>query len=101
MTFEEFCEIMKQSIAKQGYDQFYPMLVIDDAAEDAINMNVLEGDLSSDGEEEVAKAWAAEFDAPHKFLAYRAGNRHIQLCEFLDNDVKDEVSVRVLPYENP
>lgn len=100
MTFEEICEIIKQSIAKQGYNNFYPMLLVDDAAEDALNINVLECDLSPHGEEDIAKAWANEFEASHKFLAYRSGNRHVNLCEILDDEVKEKVAIEVRPYKD-
>ena len=70
MTFEEYIEIIKGSVAETGYDNFRPSLCIPG---EQIKMDVFDTSLSQAGEEILAKEWASQFTEQAKtlFLAFR------------------------------
>jgi hypothetical protein len=82
MTFENYCRLITDSARESGYDAFLPSLC--SVYEGNIVMHVLDGDLSEDGDEVVAKEWAAMFmqDGDALFLAYRRGRHTLSVEEF-------------------
>ena len=56
-------------------------------------LHVLDGGLLPDGDERIAKEWAANFAEKGKvlYLAYRAGERRVDVCEVTDHNVTDKV----------
>lgn len=99
MTIDEYIQIIKTSIEEHGYDSFMPSAC--SWNEEKINLEVLEADLSPEGEESLAKEWALHFESNRFYLAYRAGNRQIDVCEIIDLDVKNKVKIMVKPYTAP
>ena len=94
MTFDEYFELIQQSVADSGYDQLYPSLCV---AGDELEMKVLTVDLSEFGEESVAKKWAAQFAAPDRtlFVAYRQGARNVAVIEIHGTEVVEKGSITV------
>jgi len=91
MTFEEYVDLIVQSVAGEGYDAFLPCMCIPG---EAIEIKVLQCDLSSEGEEDIAKDWMAAFDARRKFLAYRSGNGHVDVCEFIEDELSEKREIQ-------
>jgi hypothetical protein len=95
MTFEQYCAIIKDSVRHQGFESFYPSLCLPDDPEEKVM--VLDGRFGIDGDEVVAKEWAARFDSAVKYLAYRSTNRSVIICHIIDNDVKAKLQLVVEP----
>lgn len=64
-------------------------------------MFVMEGELTADGEEDIARAWVAECFAeyPELFFAFRAGDRKVQVCWLQNAIIRERCVVRVEPAE--
>jgi hypothetical protein len=86
MTFDSYFRLIMESAREAGYDAFLPSLCsIEDG--DSV-MRVLECDISEEGDERVAKEWAATFmkDGRTVFLAYRHGHRIVSVVEYLGSE---------------
>jgi len=94
MTFAQYVQVIKESVASQGYDQFFPSL--SDGKSD-VSLKVLECELSEAGEEALAKDWAGTFLKQSRviYLAYRSGGRHVDVCEIRGSEVTDKVRIHV------
>lgn len=94
ITFAQYIEIIKDSVASQGYDQFFPSLC---DGRSGVHLNVLECELSNNGEEALAKDWAASVlkSSPWVYLAYRVGGRHVDVCEIRGLEVIKKVRITV------
>ncbi|MGZ5518458.1 MAG: hypothetical protein ACXWJX_12255 [Limisphaerales bacterium] len=94
ITFAQYVEIIKESVATEGYDRFFPSLC---DGRSGVGLNVLECELSNAGEEALAKKWAARFleSNPSVYLAYRAGCRHVDVCEIRGREVTNKVRIIV------
>jgi len=89
--FEQFCEVQQQSAAENGFDAYHPCLWI---IGESIVIQVLETDLSPQGEEELAKDWAGQEEGDYILLGYRASSEEIHLCEVIARDVTQKVVLR-------
>lgn len=86
-----------QSVAECGYDGFLPSLcIISDRSDE---LKVLEAELQSDGDKDLALDWASQFtDADQKlFCAYRVGNRQIEVVEVTGTEVTNKTYIEVRP----
>jgi hypothetical protein len=93
MTFGEYVEIIKQSISTEGYAQFHPSLC-EPGRE--TRLHVLDCELSVSGEEAIAKEWAATFHrAGAIYIAYRAGERRVDVCEIRNRAVTEKLCIAV------
>ena len=103
MTFDQYVKLTKQSVAERGYNYFYPCACI--VSNDTDEICVLDGALSDDGEEVVAKEWVAtmldskNIGGGSVYLAFRAGNRTVVVCDIKDRAVVDKVWLQVEPYK--
>ena len=100
MTFEEYCQLIAESVAESGYDSFSPALCVPG---EEIRMCLLEGPLSEEGEEALAGEWVLEFTEPGKtvFLAFRSGRRVVTVLEIVGKVATRKRSINVLPYDGP
>lgn len=94
MNFEDYIKLTCSSITEQGYDAFFPCACVPG---DKPAMFVLEGELTSDGEEIEAGAWVAENFTEHSdvFFAFRAGGREIRICWLQNAMIRERVRVQV------
>ena len=95
MTFSQYIEIIKESVATEGYDRFFPSLC---HGESDVNLNVLECELGDAGEEVIAKEWATRFLDTRAcvYLAYRCGDRFVDVCEIRGLEVTEKVRINVI-----
>ena len=97
MKFADYIEIIKDAVAHGGYDYFHRSLC---EPSHGAKLHVLDGGLLPDGDERIAKEWAANFAEKGKvlYLAYRAGERRVDVCEITDHNMTDKVHIVVNPY---
>ncbi|HEY5742267.1 MAG TPA: hypothetical protein VIS99_06975 [Terrimicrobiaceae bacterium] len=100
MTFEEYIEIIKGSVAETGYDNFRPSLCIPG---EQIKMDVFDTSLSQAGEEILAKEWASQFTEQDKtlFLAFRSGQRTITVIKIVGTEATKKQGIIVNRYAEP
>ncbi len=99
MDFESYTQLIMQSVAECGYDDFLPSLcTLSDGSEE---LNVLQTELQSDGEKAIALDWASQFTTTDQklFCAYRVGNRKIEVVEVTGTEVTNKTHIEVCPYE--
>lgn len=62
-------------------------------------MKVLDGELSEDGDEEVAMSWAEQFlrDGRTVFVAYRSGQSAVAVLEIVGFDATRKHMLRLTP----
>lgn len=98
MKFSEYVELIKGSVAEEGYDGFHPSMC---QLGPATKLHVLDGELGPDGDEEAAKHWAGLFASERGtlFLAYRSGGRRVDVCEIVGRDVTKKIGIEVKPYD--
>lgn len=94
MTFDQYVSLIARSVAEAGYDNFLPSLCV---LTDAMEMEVLQTELSADGEESVAKQWASDFTEPGRtlFLAYQQGSRMVMVLEITGTEVTNKQRIAV------
>ncbi|MBK1834723.1 hypothetical protein [Roseibacillus ishigakijimensis] len=94
MSYEDYQELMQAVVARQGYEGFHPSLYLV-ATEDPFR--ILDCPLSPEGEGEKAKAFAAELlaEGATAYLAYRAGERKVEVCLIEDFQLTEKVILRV------
>ncbi len=99
MSFDDYSSLMAKSVSETGYDAFLPSACV--VSEDTIEMKVLEGELSEDGEEDPAWEWAANFFEESKtvYLAYRRGQKTVTVLEFLGSKPLRKREIKVEPYK--
>lgn len=98
MNFDDYFGVIVKSVSQTGYNAFLPSAcVVEDGK---VVMKVLEGDLSEDGEEELAWEWGSTFfkEALTVFLAYRRGQRTVTVLEFLGSEPIRKREIKVDPY---
>ncbi len=98
MTFDDYVEVIVKSVSETGYNAFLPSLCSVEG--DKVAMSVLDGDIAEDGDELLAKEWAAEFLKNGKtvFLAFRQGQRTVTILEFLGSEPIRKQELKVNPY---
>ncbi len=97
MDFASYVKLITNSVAESGYETFMPSLC---KVGDTIQMEVLAIDCSPEGDEEVAKQWASDILDPScvTFLAYRLGNRIVEIIEISGYDVTNKQHLDVQPH---
>jgi hypothetical protein len=97
MTFEDYIDIIRASVANTGYNQFFPSLCVSSETED--EFAVLETELSEGGEEEMAMNWVENVMGEHHttFLAFRAGGRIVTVRKIVGLDAVLQANIRVEP----
>ena len=103
MTFSDYHDLIKKSVCETGFDGFLPSLCTVDG--DDITMKVLDGELSEQGDEEVAMSWAEQFmrDGRTVFVAYRSGRSTVAIVEIVGFDATRKHTLRLTPnsFEEP
>jgi hypothetical protein len=76
------------SVAHGGYDYFHRSSC---EPNHCAKLHVLDGGLLPDGDERIAKEWAANFAEKGRvlYLAYCAGERRVDVCEITDHNAMD------------
>ncbi len=94
MDFNRYFSLISDSAAETGYEKFMPSICV---VGDKIEMNVLETELSPNGDEEIAKEWASQFvtDESIVYLAYRSGERIITVIQIEGTEVTRKQGVKV------
>ncbi|GHC67393.1 hypothetical protein [Roseibacillus persicicus] len=94
MTFEDYQELMQAVVARQGYAGFHPSLYL---VGDEDPFRIHDCPLSEDGEEQISKDFAAGLleDGQTAYLAYRAGERTVEVCLIEDFQLTDKMRIRV------
>jgi hypothetical protein len=97
MTFEDYIDIIRASVANTGYNQFFPSLCV--SKETADEFAVLETELSEGGEEELAMNWVENVVGEHHttFLAFRAGGGIVNVRKIVGFDAILQTNIRVEP----
>lgn len=99
MTFEDYIDIIRVSVANTGYNQFFPSLCV--SSETADKFAVLETELSEGGEEDLAMNWVENVLGEHHttFLAFRAGRRIVTVRQIVGFNAIFQTHIRVEPAE--
>jgi hypothetical protein len=97
VKFSDYSALITKSVAETGYDSFHPSACVPGLLKD--RFHVLDGQLSEEGEEAVALAWAKSLTkAGRIFLAFRAGGRRVTVAELKDGELVDGIILDVKPY---
>ena len=97
MKFADYSGLITKSVAETGYDSFYPSACVPGLLKD--QFHVLDRELSEEGEEVVALAWARSLKKSGRiFLAFRAGRRRVTVAELKDGKLVDGIILDVKPY---
>jgi hypothetical protein len=97
MKFADYSGLITRSVAEIGYNSFHPSACVPGLLKD--RFHVLDGELSEEGEEAVALAWAKSLKNTGRiFLAFRAGGRRVTVAELKDGELVDGIVLDVRPY---
>lgn len=94
MTFADYLELMQAVVARQGYEGFYPSLYLV-GNEDPFQVH--DCSLDEEGEQKIAKEFAASLlkESQRGYLAYRAGQRKVEVCLIEDFKITKIMVVQV------
>ena len=96
MDLDQYVAVISESAAETGYDGFLPSMCV--VGED-YELNVLQTELSPNGEETLAKDWASKFTSDDSliYLAYRSGDRIITIVEISGTNVTQKCALKIKP----
>jgi hypothetical protein len=97
LNFTSYTKLIRDSVAKSGYDQFLPSLCV---LSNSVELHILEIEPQPGGDKTSALDWASEFTAADRllFCAYRAGDRQVEVVEISGTDVTYKTRIHVRPY---